>query len=107
VSIDGKKASSLEDFTNIVAALQVQAEFNVTKILLEKLMTAVLTGEQKEGAKTSPEDLHKQAAAAAKTQIKELVEQKFLLEEGSDYKLNATFKEGKLMVNGQEMPSPF
>lgn len=106
MSIDGKKGSSLEDFSSLMNALQVQADFNMTKVLLEKTMTAVMTNLQVE--KGSPEkDASKEAQTFTEKQIKGYIEQKFLKEAGDNYELSATFKEGKFTVNGQEMPLPF
>ncbi|OQW93276.1 MAG: hypothetical protein BWK79_12020 [Beggiatoa sp. IS2] len=39
VSIEGTKVSSLEDFSSLMGALQMQADFNMAKVLLQKTMT--------------------------------------------------------------------
>jgi uncharacterized protein YdgA (DUF945 family) len=105
-SIEGTKVSSLDDFSSLMGALQMQADFSLTKVLLEKTMTTIMTNLQiDEGS--SEEDALKEAQKFTDQQIKGYIEQKFLKEAGDKYELTANFKEGKLTVNGQEMPLPF
>jgi uncharacterized protein YdgA (DUF945 family) len=105
VGIEGNKVSNLEDFSNVMGALQVQADFSITKVLLEKTMTTVMANQMTEDL--SEEEALKEAQKFTEKQIKGYIEQKFLKEAGNNYELTASFKEGKLMVNGQEMPLPF
>jgi len=105
VSMDGKKMADFEDFSKLMEALQVQADFSITKVLLEKTMTAVMANQMAGGM--SEEEALKEAQNFTDKQIKGYIEQKLLKEAGDNYELSANYKEGKFTVNGQEMPLPF
>jgi len=109
IGIDGKKATSLDDFSKLMTAVQGQADFSMTKTLLEKVTMGMLheqfAGEQPESAKNSA-DLQKKVKTASDEHIKELLAKKYLVEAGDSYKLVAVFKEGQLTINGQPIELP-
>lgn len=101
VTVDGKKAATLNDFSQLTTAMQGQADFSITKTLLEKMMMVMLRGPEKMTA-----DSQKQLKATSNEQIKDLVDKKYLVEAGDSYKLVAVFKAGQLTVNGQPIELP-
>ena len=115
VRLDGTKATAL-DTAVLLSALQAQAEVTVGKNLLKQVIVSqtydsLLEIAQLSGEELSPADLaqlQKQAATNADSQIQMLVIMQLLTEaDANNYKLVADFKDGKLTLNGQEMPLPF
>jgi uncharacterized protein YdgA (DUF945 family) len=100
VSVDGKKVTAL-DFNHLLTGAQAQADFDISKALLEKIFATAQAGKRK----------HQKPKSGEKTpaqQIQSLVDQKILVAAGEgNYKLSATFQDGKLTLNGQERPVPF
>lgn len=100
VSIDGKKVTAL-DVNHLLMGAQAQADFDISKALLEKMFATAQAGKHKHPKPKSGEKSPAQ-------QIQSLVDQKILVAAGEDnYKLSATFQNGKLTLNGQERPVPF
>jgi uncharacterized protein YdgA (DUF945 family) len=100
ISIDGKKVTAL-DFNHLLTGAQAQADFDISKALLEKMFATAQAGKHK---RQKPKAGEKSPAQ----QIQALVDQKILVASGEDnYKLSATFQNGKLTLNGQERPVPF
>lgn len=106
VRLDGEKAKSLDDFPNLVNALDANANFNITKVLLEKVMEKVML-KRMQSLQADQAEMLKQAQVAAKEQIQGYLQQNLLKAVGDNYNLTAHFKAGKLTVNGQEIPLPF
>ncbi len=97
IGLDGTKANSLA-LPVLFNALYAKANLNVSKQLLEQAMI-----NQFQQSSENAEDT-KRAKIAAKEQIKSYLEQKILVEAGDNYQLIANLKDGKLVVNKQDMP---
>ncbi len=93
VGIDGTKVTSLENTSCLIPALQAHATFSVDKTLLTQYLEIV-------------ENDSPRKAREVKEQISMFVAQKWLIETEDSYKSAAEFKNGKLTVNGQELPIP-
>jgi uncharacterized protein YdgA (DUF945 family) len=77
--------------------------------LVETVLTDTLSAElqaQAEGQDqpVTEEAVQSMAAMQANQQLQELTTAGFSRLEGDHYKMNARFEEGKLFVNGQEIP---
>ncbi len=109
IAIDGKKPFSFSKVDEIVAALTADANFTITKTLINKLMESQaqksLGRVEKEAKKT--EDVNAQAKAATQQQLKSLVDQKFLVDAGESYKFSLVFDGTSLLINNKEYPLPF
>jgi uncharacterized protein YdgA (DUF945 family) len=105
VGINGKKAATLKDMNELITAVQAQADFNITKALLEKLVASLiyeeLSGEESDKKKSDKSALQKKAKTASQERIKEYLTKKYLVEEGDNYQLAVTLQDGKMTLNGQ------
>ncbi len=98
IGLDGEKAKSLA-IPVLFNALIADANLTISKKLLEQ---AMINQFQSSDDKKSVDD----AKIAAKEQIKTYLESKMLVEVGDNYQLIASFSNGKLLVNKQEMSLP-
>jgi len=105
VGIDGKKAVALKDMSQLILAVQAQADFSVTKTLLEQTMAMMLYEElangEPEGKKSDEAALSKKAEKASRERIKEYLAKKYFVEADDHYQLVASLQDGKLDLNGQ------
>lgn len=114
LGIDGSKFKSLSDVKSLVNSLKMQANLMVSKKLLQKVLTAVSqfsttsikSDKPDKSDKKTPDAVEKQLAQDVESHITELLGQKWLVEEGENYRFVATLKDNKLIVNGAEKPSP-
>lgn len=111
VGIDGSKFKSLSNTKSLVNSLKIQTDLTVSKKLLQKMLVSIsqsAASSQKpdKSDKKAPDAVEKQAIHDAEAQISELLQQKWLAEEGENYRFVASLKENKLVVNGAEKPSP-
>lgn len=109
VSLDGKKPFSFNKVEEVVAALTADANFTVTKTLINKLMESQAQkslGRVDKDAKKPAEEVNAQAKAATQQQLKSLVDQKYLVDAGDSYKFSLVFDGNKLLVNNKEVPLP-
>ncbi len=111
IKVDGTRPMQLENPEALKKALSGQADFSLDKSLLQKVTemqirdslpppAAGAEGEAPQG----PSD--EQIQQMVEAQIQALVQQKFLVPEGESYRLKAEFKEGRLLVNGKDVPLP-
>ncbi|ALG66755.1 DUF945 family protein [Beggiatoa leptomitoformis] len=101
ISLDGSKPLKMDDSAAMLNALSGQADFVIDKGLIEQLMWMQMgSGEE------MTEEQEKQMQTMIDQQIEDVVKQGLLVPTGEQFKLNATLKAGKLMVNGKEMPLP-
>jgi hypothetical protein len=113
VSIDGETSISFEELGDLVQALQAQAEFSIDKGFAEKIFykqtyKELLAKASKQPTVTELADLEKQAMTATKQRLQNYVQQKLLLDIGSNaYKIVGQLQDGQLTVNGQEIALPF
>jgi hypothetical protein len=113
VSIDGETSISFEELGDLVQALQAQAEFSIDKGFAEKIFykqtyKELLAKASKQPTATELADLEKQAMTATKQRLQNYVQQKLLLDIGSNaYKIVGQLQDGQLTVNGQEIALPF
>lgn len=98
IGLDGEKAKSLA-IPVLFNALIADANLTISKKLLEQ---AMINQFQSSDDKKSVDN----AKIAAKEQIKTYLESKMLVEVGDNYQLIASFSNGKLLVNKQEMSLP-
>ncbi|MFK5970703.1 MAG: DUF945 family protein [Candidatus Marithrix sp.] len=96
IGLDGSKAKRLL-LPVLFNALTAEANLTINKKLLEQAM--INHFQQTLDNKKSAED----AKVAAEKQIKTYLASKILVEIADNYKLIASFNNGKLLVNGQEM----
>ncbi|MDD2814536.1 MAG: DUF945 family protein [Thiotrichaceae bacterium] len=110
IAIDGKKPFSFSKIDEIVAALTADANFTITKTLINKLMESQAQkslGRVEKDAKKPAEDVNAQAKAVTQQQLKSLVDQKYLVDAGDSYKFNLVFDGSKLLINNKDIPLPF
>ncbi len=105
LSIDGSKPFPFNQPDQMLQAVLGDTKIQISKSLLKKVITEQVRSEMPPEAATQegapkPEDM-------ADMQIQAFVQQKFLVDSGDTYTLEANMKAGKLMLNGQEMPLPF
>jgi uncharacterized protein YdgA (DUF945 family) len=114
VMLNGKKVTSLE-LAVLISALQAQANFVIGKHWLKQMLTRSIGNEMQAqfefytGSKANEAvlaELQRQAESTSEQQIAMYVALRLLIEAGDNYKLAAEFKDGKLIVNGQEIPLP-
>ena len=115
VRLDGTKATAL-DTAVLLSALQAQAEVSIGKNLLKQVaisqaydsLLATAQANSEELSQAELAQLQKQANDDAELQLQMLVVMQLLTEaDANNYKLVAGLKDGKLTLNGQEMPLPF
>jgi len=113
VSIDGETSISFEELGDLVQALQAQAEFSIDKGFAEKIFykqiyKELLAKASKQPTATELADLEKQAMTATKQRLQSYIQQKLLLDIGSNaYKIVGQLQDGQLTINGQEIALPF
>lgn len=103
LSYDGKQPLNMQNPAQMIQALLGDTKMQISKALLKRVITEQVRSEMPEEAgdqAPKPEDM-------ADMQIQAFVQQKFLVDTGDTYTLEANMKAGKLMLNGQEMPLPF
>jgi uncharacterized protein YdgA (DUF945 family) len=102
--------SALQDPTGLLAALEKGlAEVTASKTLVETMLTDTISeellaqaGEQDQAV--SEDAVQNMAAMQASQQLQEWTAAGFIRLEGDRYKTTARFEDGKLFVNGQEIP---
>jgi uncharacterized protein YdgA (DUF945 family) len=117
VGIDGKKPFSMEKIEVLKMAIKAQSSMRISKDMLRKILVLTLketkpstvenTEQKAEGEKPKKKVPPIKPEKMADEQIKQFIAQKFLVEDGQHYKLDAEFKGGKLFLNNQEIPLPF
>ncbi len=105
LSFDGSQPVTFEKPEQLVQAVLGDAKVQISKELLKKMVLEQVRGQMPEGAAENPnapkpEDM-------AEMQIQAFIQQKFLVDSGETYTMEANLKAGKLLVNGQETPLPF
>jgi len=103
LGLDGNKATSVE-LNKLVTAILAKADFIISKSLLKTIIVIGDHATTEEGKKSSR---RKSTTPTPEQQIQTLLDQKYLVAEGDNYKLAATFERGKLVLNGQTMPLPW
>ena len=111
VGLDGAKFKSLTDIDNLLMSLQMQADFTLSKKLLQKFLAMLspessVTDDKTPDKKSSKEAIEKQAKQQADEGIRELLSEKWLVEEGENYHFVASLKNNSFIVNGAPKPSP-
>lgn len=111
LGIDGTKFKSLSNVKSLVNALKMQSNLMVSKKLLQKVIAALsqfstASSKPDKSDKKAPDVVEKQVTQEVEAHIAELLSQKWLVEEGENYRFVATLKDNKLIVNGAEKPSP-
>jgi len=102
--------SALQDPMGLLAALEKGlAEVVASKALVETVLTDAISEELRTQAEGQDQPLTEEAvqsmaAMQANQQLQELTTAGFIRLEGDHYKTTARFEEGKLVVNGQEIP---
>lgn len=102
--------SALQDPTGLLAALEKGlAEVVASRALVETVLTDTISAELKTQAEgqnqpVTEDAVQSMAAMQASQQLQELTTAGFIRLEGDHYKTTARFEEGKLFVNGQEIP---
>ncbi|EIJ41206.1 hypothetical protein BegalDRAFT_0284 [Beggiatoa alba B18LD] len=104
ISLDGSKPLKMDDPAALIAALSGKADFTIDKALIEQIMWMQMA--EGMGDQEMTEEQEKQMQTMIDQQIESVVKEGFLAPAGEQFKLNATLKAGKLMVNGKEMPLP-
>ena len=109
VGIEGKKATNLKEANDWLRAMWAKTEINIGKGLLDMLMLKYEydTFQDKKHDRKLNKSEEKQAKLNAQKRIKTYLDKKWLVLSGKDYQLTAHFKEGKLILNGQDIPLPF
>lgn len=113
MSIDGEASISFEELGDLTQALRAQAEFSIHKGFAEKIFykqtyKELLAKSSKQPTATELADLEKQAMTATKQRLQNYVQQKLLLDIGSNaYKIVGQLQDGQLTINGQEIALPF
>jgi|GEM_PF-2750521 len=110
-NLDGSKPFPFDKPEVMKLAVLGDAHLEFSKTLLKKLIVAQVQSEtpppvvddQAKG-KTPPPPTPEEMADM---QIQAFVAQKFLVDAGENYTVNASLKAGHLLINGQEVPLPF
>jgi len=87
VRLDGQKVTSFMQIEGLLNGLQAKINLNIGKDLLTKLLM-----------------LDKEDAKAVEQEIQSLLKDKLLVQKEEGYEMVANFKDGKLTINGQEVP---
>ncbi|GEM_PF-778906 len=103
LGLDGNKATSVE-LNKLVTAILAKADFIISKSLLKTIMILGNHVNAEAGKKSSK---RKSTAPTPEQQIQTLLDQKYLVVEGDNYKLAATFERGKFVLNGQTILLPW
>lgn len=99
VGLEGKKVTSLKT-EQLLEGLHGQAEFQISKTLLEKFLSPTPKSGKK--SKSQKEEM------TAQQQIDSFLEEKWLVDAGDgNYKVVASLQDRKFVLNGQEIPLPF
>lgn len=111
LGIDGTKFKSLSNTKSLINSLKMQADLTVSKKLLQKVLTSISqsaapSSQPNKSDKKAPDAVEKQVAQEVEAQLNELLKEKWLAEDGENYRIVASLKENKLVVNGAEKPSP-
>ncbi len=116
IVINGEKLTAEQivamDTAAMFNATEIDAEFNISQILLKLIIATQNYNESK--AKTYPSEqilteeqiseLQTQAQSAADGIIYLIISQKFLVEQGDNYQVVVKLRDSKLLINGQEVP---
>lgn len=112
VSLDGDKLKADKSqqplFNNpaaLIGAVVADADITIAKALLKTILIAQMADSLPPPDPNSKEPMPT-AEEMANMQIQQFIQQKFITDEGDNYKVVAAMKDGKLVVNGQEMPLP-
>ncbi len=99
IGLEGKKVTSLKT-EQLLEGLHGQAEFQISKTLLEKFLSPPPKSDKK--SKSQKEEM------TAQQQIDSFLEEKWLVDAGAgNYKVVAILQDRKFVLNGQEIPLPF
>jgi hypothetical protein len=101
--LDGSSPLDFEAPMAILAALSGDAAFTVDKPILEAVFRAQMKGAFGDG---NGEESEQKMQAMVDKQIQSLVQENYLTADGDKYKMTATLKDGKFMLNGEEMSIP-
>lgn len=117
IGIDGKKPFSTEKIDIFKSAIKAHSSMKISKNMLRKILVLLLkeikpsTTENTEQKANSEKPKKKippiKPEKMVDEQIKQFIAQKFLMEDGKYYKLDAEFEGGKLFLNNQQIPLPF
>lgn len=101
--VDGKKPLNLDDTNALMQAISLDVNLTLDKALLEKFLAFNIASELPEDANPSEEEI----AQMIEMQIAQFIETKYLVPSGDGYAVNLKMSEGKFLLNGVDMPSPF
>ena len=93
------------------ALAEAKGEVSIAKILLEAVLTEVLKNQLRsmaveEGTELDEATLEEMVSAQLQQQLAELLQQRYIQLQGNVYKVIASFQDGRLVLNGQEIPLP-
>ena len=109
IAFDGTKLESALNLVALADGLTAQAEFRVGERLLRHVASNILKdrlitkSEDEEQETPTDEELDAMASATVDDQLKALVAQNLLVKENGNYRANASYKAGQLVLNGRPL----
>ncbi|HWP92424.1 MAG TPA: YdgA family protein [Thermodesulfobacteriota bacterium] len=112
VTIDGSNPKIAKIPFLLLMSVKAEAGFTIPEALTESILQNLARKnllEKIEDLDEVPkgEDINELSKAAASEQVKKLIEQKILIPEGENLKLDASYERGVFKLNGQPMETPF
>jgi uncharacterized protein YdgA (DUF945 family) len=106
ISFDGSQPLKMDKLELLKKLLSAEAHIKLDKSLVNTILMEQLKAELP--AAGSPEAAQApKAEELVKMQIEAFIEQKFIVDAGEHYTIDAQFKDSKLMLNGEYFPLPF
>lgn len=112
ISVDGSNLENPELATNplfLITAIKASAKVSISKTLLKSILTDYrkeeISDDYRDKGKTAPSgnELDKMAGTAADDEIKELLNENFMVIEADNYELQASYELGQVMLNGSPL----
>ncbi len=110
IGVDGAQPMKMDDAQKMAAAVIASANVEIDKSLLNEILAIKareevgLSDEMTEKEKTAAE---KKVTDSVKKELDGLIKQKIFVAKGDKLMLEASMKNGKLVLNGADIPLPF
>jgi len=111
IKVDGDAARAMVSPFQLVGAITAQAEMTISETLLARTLTAInrqqLTKAWQAGElEAGPDEIDQLAARRSRQQLQDLVARHLLVKQDDQIKARATFRQGRLLVNGWPLDVP-
>jgi len=112
VTIDGSNPEIAKIPFLLLMSVKAEAGFTIPEALAESILQNLarknlLEKIEDAGDEVLEEDINESSKSAASKQVKKLIEQRILIPEGENLKLDASYERGVFKLNGQPMETPF